>query len=83
MRRVSAPDRSLTLRGIGNFSDETLRVTPSNQGEPYRQTLRITFERGAHGNWEDYDHIASIELDADEETALRDMLNARNPQVRP
>lgn len=36
MRRVNAPDRSLLLRGVDRYFDETLRITPSNQGEPFR-----------------------------------------------
>jgi hypothetical protein len=57
----------------------TIRFTPSNRGEPFRQTLSISFEKNAYGTWAGYEHIASIELEPDEERELRDMLNARNP----
>lgn len=75
MRPISPPPRSLVLSDP--LSDTTLRITNSNRGEPYRETLALTFERGAHGSFTNYEHLASIELEPDEERKLRDLLNER------
>lgn len=75
MKQVEPPPRNLVLKDL--FGDTTLRVAHSNQGDPYRNTLVLTFERGAHGSYERYEHLASIELEGDEERDLRDLLNDR------
>lgn len=77
--RDQPPARSLILSSCPDFGDETLRITGSNRGEPYRETLHLTFERGT-GPGQDlsaYEHLATAELEPDEERALRAMLNAR------
>ena len=75
MRQIPAPPRSLVLKD--EMYDTTLRITDSNRGEPYRKTLALTFERGAHGSYANYEHLASIELEPDEEAELRKLLNER------
>lgn len=82
MKRVAAPPLSLTLTDTG-FGECTLRVTPSNQGDPYRKTLTLSFERNASGDFSRYEHLGSVELDGDEERQLRDMLNTRNSPRTP
>jgi len=76
MRKIEPPPRNLVLRDI--HDNTTLTVAHSNQGDPYRQTLSLFFERGAHDSFAEYQHLASIELTADEEEKLRDLLNARH-----
>ncbi len=76
MRSVPAPPRNLVLADTV-FSEKTLRVSHSNQGDPYRETLVLTFEMNAHGNYDRYEHIASVELSGEEEQQLRDLLNER------
>lgn len=82
MKRVETPPASLTLTDT-RFGEYKLRVTPSNQGEPYRRTLILSFERGGAGTGYVYENLGSVELDGDEERQLRDFLNARNPPRTP
>lgn len=77
MKQVPPPPRSLILTDT-SFPEYTLTVAHSNQGDPYRETLRITFEKGASGNYKNYEHLASLELEGDEEAKLRELLNERH-----
>lgn len=75
MRSVPGRDRSLVLKDVND--DTTLTITDSSQGDPYRRTLHLRFERGARDSYATYEHLASVELDEDEERRLRELLNAR------
>lgn len=73
----SAPPRSLVFRGVDTYGDHTLRITDSNQGEPYRRTLSLSYESGAHGDYSRYEHYGSIELEGHEEAELLSFLMER------
>lgn len=74
-RHDTPPPRSLILRDA-EADDTVLRVTGSNRAPPYRETLLLTFEDEVRGYGLGR-HLATTELDPDEEEALRAMLNAR------